>query len=163
MPIAFAILALMALALYFLAWRRHDGSHRWGLRTGWRMGKGLLPLLVCAFALAGLIQVALPPELIRAWLGEEAGLRGICIGTVAGALIAGGPYVSFPIIAGIYQAGAGIGTIVALITGWAMLGVGQLPFEITLVGPRFTLVRLATVFLTPVAAGLLAQAIFGAG
>ena len=162
MGLAFAILAAMAMGLFLVALRRRDGSHRQGLYRGWKMGLGLIPLLLCAFALAGLIQVALPPELIRTWLGEDAGLRGILIGTAAGALIAGGPYVSFPIIAGISNAGAGIGTIVALITGWAMLGVGQIPFEVGLVGPRFTMVRLATVCLTPVAAGLIAQAVFGA-
>jgi uncharacterized membrane protein YraQ (UPF0718 family) len=153
----------MAGVMFFIAWRRKDGTHIQGLRKGWSMGQHLIPLLIAAFALAGMIQVAIPAAVIQAWLGEGSGLRGILIGTFSGAMIAGGPYVSFPIIASVYQAGAGIGTTVALITGWALLGLGQIPFELSLVGPRFTLVRLCTVAIAPILAGILAELIFGAG
>ena len=163
MLFAFLILGSMAVIFFFIAWQRGDGSHLAGMRQGWEMGLHLIPLLLAAFALAGLIQVAIPAEMIQSWLGEGSGIRGILIGTVAGALIAGGPYVSFPIIASVYQAGAGVGTTVALITGWAMLGLGQIPFELSLIGPRFTLIRLSTVCITPVLAGILAQIFFGSG
>lgn len=163
MLFALIILSGMAAVLFFFAWRRGDGAHLQGLIQGWKMGIHLIPLLLVAFALSGLIQVAVPAELIQHWLGEGAGLRGIVIGTAAGALIAGGPYVSFPIIASIYQSGAGVGTTVALITGWAMLGLGQIPFELSLIGPRFTAIRLCTVCITPFIAGFLAELIFGSG
>jgi hypothetical protein len=52
---------------------------------------------------------------------------------------------------------------VALITGWAMLGLGQIPFELSLIGPRFTFIRLSTVCITPILAGILAQIFFGSG
>ena len=138
-------------------------SHIRGLRAGRKMFKGVIPLILLAFVVAGLIQVAIPPEVIRSWLGEEAGLRGILIGTIAGALIPGGPYVAFPIIAAIFHTGASIGTAVSLITGWALLGVGQIPFELALIGPRFMAVRLCTVFILPPIAGIAAQHIFGRG
>lgn len=163
MLMAFLILSGMGLVLFWLARRRGDGSHWRGLGKGWSMGLHLLPLLACAFVLAGLIQVALPPAMIQSWLGEGSGLRGIVIGTIAGALIAGGPYVSFPVIASIYQAGAGLGTTVAMISGWALLGLGQLPFELSIIGPRFTLVRLSVASITPICAGIMAELIFGTG
>jgi len=109
---------------------------------------------------SGLLQVAVPPELIQSWLGEGSGWKGIMIGGLAGALIPGGPYVSFPIIASIFHAGASLGTIVAFITGWAMLGIGQLPFEIALIGPKFLLVRISLVFTIPFIAGWMATLIF---
>ncbi|MTI85197.1 MAG: hypothetical protein FH756_15195 [Firmicutes bacterium] len=163
MLIALIVLFFMAAALFIIAYRRGDNSHVKGLTVGKKMFTGLIPMLIMAFLVAGLIQVAIPPEVIRSWLGEEAGLRGILIGTLAGALIPGGPYVSFPIIAAIYKAGAGTGTAVAIITGWAMLGVGQLPFELALIGPRFMMVRLCSVFVVPPVAGIAAQYIFGGG
>ena len=160
---AFFILLAMALGLGVAAHRKGEGALRQGVAGAGRMFVSLVPLLVLAFVLAGLIQVALPPEMITAWLGEESGFRGILIGTVAGALITGGPYVSFPIIAAIFDSGAGVGTTVALISGWAMLGLGQLPFEVSLIGPRFTLVRVTTVFFVPIVAGTVAHLIFGSG
>lgn len=163
MIISLIVLLVMAATLFTVAYRRKDGSHIRGLKAGKKMFTSLIPLLLMAFMIAGLIQVAIPPEIIRSWLGEEAGLRGILIGTVAGALIPGGPYVSLPIIAAIYHAGASIGTAVSIITGWALLGVGQLPFELALIGPRFMAVRLITVFTVPPIAGIAAQYIFGGG
>lgn len=163
MKCAFVILLLMALALIGAAWKKDPGLLPKGFRASWGMLLGLLPLLILAFLLAGLIQVAIPPEVIQTWLGEESGLRGIMLGTVVGALITGGPYLSFPIIAAVFQSGAGLGTTVALVTGWAMLGLGQLPFEATFLGPRFMLIRLLSVCLVPVLAGGIAQLFFGGG
>jgi uncharacterized membrane protein YraQ (UPF0718 family) len=160
---AFLVLLLMALGLGVVAYRQGEGALRQGVNGAGRMFVSLIPLLVLAFLLAGLIQVALPPEVITSWLGEESGFRGVLIGTVAGALITGGPYVSFPIIAAIFDSGAGIGTTVALISGWAMLGLGQIPFEVSLIGPRFTLIRVTTVFFVPFVAGMAAHFLFGTG
>ncbi len=161
MLIALLFLFAMTVVLLTVAYRRGGETHIQGLKTGAKMLKNTLPLLILAFILAGFIQVAVPPEMIKSWLGEEAGWKGIVIGTLAGALIPGGPYVTFPIFAAIFQAGASIGTAVSLITGWAMLGVGQLPFELALLGPRFTVARLSTVFWVPFIAGAIAQYIFG--
>ncbi len=163
MTSAFLILLLMAAGLGVAAHRQGAGTLRQGVVDAGRMFVSLIPLLVLAFVLAGLIQVALPPEMITAWMGETSGFRGILVGTVAGALITGGPYVSFPIIAAIFDSGAGVGTTVALISGWAMLGLGQLPFEVSLIGPRFMLVRLTTVFFVPFGAGTAAHFLFGSG
>jgi uncharacterized membrane protein YraQ (UPF0718 family) len=160
---AFLVLLLMALGLGAAAYRKGEGALLQGVTGAGRMFVSLIPLLALAFLLAGLIQVAVPPAVITSWLGEESGFRGVLIGTVAGALITGGPYVSFPIIAAIFDSGAGIGTTVALITGWAMLGLGQIPFEVSLIGPRFTLIRVTTVFFVPFAAGIAAHFFFGAG
>lgn len=163
MVIATIVLLVMAATLFVLAYRRNDGSHVRGLRVARMMLVGVLPLLLLAFVVAGLIQVAIPPEIMTNWLGAEAGWRGVFIGTIAGALIPGGPYVSFPIIAAMFHAGASIGTAVALITGWAMLGIGQLPFEYALIGPRFMAMRLLVVLVAPPIAGIVAQYVFGGG
>jgi uncharacterized membrane protein YraQ (UPF0718 family) len=113
-----------------------------------------------AFLLAGFMQVVIPPELIKHWLGEEAGLKGIFIGSLGGALIPGGPYIAFPVIAAIFKSGAGLGTAVAFVTGWAMWGVITIMFELAIVGHRFTLLRLGLVLIFPPCAGILASIFF---
>ncbi|GAW92346.1 permease [Calderihabitans maritimus] len=163
MGVAVLVIGLIALSLFLIGYRRGDGSHIKGLRMGWNMFKGLLPLLLLAFTAAGLLQVAIPPELIRSWLGEEAGWKGVLIGSVAGALIPGGPYVAFPIIASVFKAGASLGTAVAFITSWAMMGLTIIPFEVAFVGPRFTAVRYTLALVFPFLAGFLAQTLFARG
>ena len=163
MTVAFITLLIMTIILSIMAYRRKDGTHIRGLIMAKGMAIGIIPLLLIAFLIAGLIQVAIPPEVIRTWLGEESGWRGIILGTVVGALIPAGPYMAFPIIAAIFSAGASLGTAVALITSWALRGVGQIPFELAFIGPRFMGIRLCTSFLFPPLAGCLAQLFFGGG
>lgn len=160
MALTIFVLVLIAAGLFVAAWLRGDGSHARGLRLGVGLLYRYLPLLLLAFAAAGLLQVVLPAEVVSGWLGTEAGWRGIVIGSVAGMLIPGGPYISFPIIASVMKSGAGMGTVVAMVTSWALLNPTKYPFELALLGPRFTAVRIIVVCVMPLIAGFLAQLLF---
>jgi len=158
---AFTILAVLASGASIFAYTKGDGSHVRGFRIAGSTFVNMLPLLFMAFLLAGFMQVVIPPELIRSWLGGEAGLRGVLIGCLVGILIPGGPYIAFPIIASIYNAGAGLGPVIACITAWAMWGsVTKIVFEITLIGYWFTVLRLCLVLLFPPFAGMIAAVFF---
>jgi uncharacterized membrane protein YraQ (UPF0718 family) len=153
MWLAFVFLLAMSLGLFFLARKKGDGAHVQGLRQAKGMFISLLPLLLLAFILAGLLQVAVPPQTIQSWLGEESGWKGIVIGTFAGSLILGGPYAAFPVISSIYELGAGLATVVAMITGWALLGLGQFIMGLAFIGFRFTMLRSLLVLIFPFLAG----------
>jgi uncharacterized membrane protein YraQ (UPF0718 family) len=92
----------------------------------------------------------------------ESGFRGILLGTVAGAIAPGGPYVSLPIAAGLIKSGAGVGTMVAFLTGWSLWALGRLPMEVGILGWKFTIIRFTSTFIFPPIAGLIAQLFFGA-
>lgn len=161
MLIPTVVMGILAVVLLYLGHRGGEGLHVVGLKSGLSMVAGILPLLACAFVVAGMIQVLLPQELLSRWIGAESGFRGILVGTVAGGLAPGGPYVSLPIVAGLLKSGAGVGTMVAFLTGWSLWAVGRLPMEIGILGWKFTAVRLACTFFFPPIAGLIAQAFFG--
>jgi len=148
------------LAIGLVAIGYHKGQHITGLKSALTMTIEILPLLVFAFIVAGMVQVLLPQQLLAKWVGAESGMRGIFVGTVAGALAPGGPYVSLPIAAGLLRAGASVATMVAFLTGWSLWAVGRLPMEVGILGWRFTLIRLASTFFFPPIAGLIAQIFF---
>lgn len=154
------VMAIFAIILLFVGYSKGQGQHIIGLKFALEMTMQILPLLVFAFIMAGMIQVLLPRELLSKWIGEEAGMRGILIGTLAGGITPGGPYVSLPLAAGFLRAGAGVGTMVAFITAWSLWAVSRLPMEIGILGWKFTAVRLACTFFFPPIAGFLAQAFF---
>ena len=154
------ILGIIALALLYAGYRNGQGQHIEGVKTGLRMTVEILPLLLFALIVAGMVQVLLPHETVSRWVGGESGFRGILIGTVAGGLAPGGPYVSLPLAAGLIKAGCGVGTMVAFLTGWSLWAVSRLPLEIGILGWRLTLIRLACTFLFPPIAGLIAQFLF---
>ena len=93
-------------------------------------------------------------------MGAESGLRGILIGSIAGGLAPGGPYVSLPVVAGLLRAGAGVGTMVAFLSAWSLWAVARLPMEVGILGWKFTLIRLASTFFFPPVAGFIAQTLF---
>ena len=131
-----------------------------GIKSGSGYFIKILPIFVLAFFVAGMIQVLVPNEFVIKWMGDETGFRGIFIGSVAGAVTPGGPFVSFPIAASIYKSGAGIGPMVAYITAWCLLSVTRIPYEMAFVGVKFTVIRVASCLLFPWIAGIIAQAIY---
>lgn len=161
MLIPTVVMGTLAVALLLLGYARGKGEHLLGVSSAVRMTVEIVPLLLFAFLVAGMVQVLLPRDLIARWVGAESGFRGILIGTVAGGLSPGGPYVSLPIVAGLLRAGAGVGTMVAFLTGWSLWAVARLPMEVGILGWKFTLVRLASTFFFPPVAGWLAHLFFG--
>jgi uncharacterized membrane protein YraQ (UPF0718 family) len=154
------IMAFMAILFLIIAYSRGENQHILGTKLGLKMLVEILPLLFFALILAGVIQVLLPKELLSKWIGDEAGIKGILLGTVAGGIMPGGPYVSLPVAAGLFRAGAGIGTLVAFLTSWSLWAIARLPMEIGIIGWKFTLVRLACTFFFPPIAGIIAQVFF---
>ena len=161
MIIATGVLVALALVMLVVARWQDPAKPRQGVMAGLRMLWAMLPMLLAAFFVAGMLAVALPPHLVHRWLASSSGLLDVVIGSVSGALIPGGPYVSFPIFAAIHRAGASLAATVSLVTGWAVWNVGLLSFELAIVGPRFTLIRVTATLLMPPVAGLLAHALFG--
>jgi uncharacterized membrane protein YraQ (UPF0718 family) len=160
MVIPTIVMGVLAMTLLLIGYYKGQGQHLSGLKSGLDMTIEILPLLIMAFIVAGMVQVLLPQHLLSRLLGEESGIRGILIGTVAGSLTPGGPFVSMPIVAGLLRSGAGAGTMVAYLTAWSLLGVHRLPLEVGILGWHFTLIRLGSTFFFPPIAGLIAQAIF---
>lgn len=154
------IMGVIAIVLLFIGYQRGGGEHILGLKAAGNILLQIAPLLIFAFIVAGMIQLLVPLETIAKWVGAESGFRGILIGTAVGSLTPGGPYVTLPIAAGLWRAGAGIGTMVAFMTAWSLIAVSRMPLEVGILGWKFALIRLACVFFFPPIAGLIANRFF---
>jgi len=159
MTVATLSLVILALILLTFAWRRQDGSHLRGIVLGWQTLRRTLPLLLVAFAIVGYVNVLSPQTLVQAWLGPDSGWSGLLLAEGLGMFLPGGPYVVFPLIAVIYQAGAGIGPVVTLVSSWAALALISVTFELPFMGWRFTAVRWGLGLSVPLLAGAIAQLI----
>lgn len=151
------VLGVLAVVLLLVGYYKGEGQHIAGLQVAAKMTLSILPLLVFAFIVAGLVQVLIPQEAISKWVGAESGMRGIMLGSVAGGLTPGGPYVTLPIVAGLLRSGVSAGTLVAFLTGWSLWAVGRLPMEIGILGWKLTLIRLISTLVFPPIAGMIAQ------
>ena len=154
------IIGVIAVALLFIGYQRGGGEHILGLKAAGSLLLQVIPLLILAFIVAGMVQVLIPKEMISKWVGIESGFRGILVGTAMGGLTPGGPFVTMPIAAGFLRSGASIGTMVAFLTSWSLLGLTRMPLEVGIMGWKFTLIRLACTFFFPPIAGLIANRFF---
>ena len=150
------IMGIIAFILLLIAYYRGQGQHIAGIRRALNIMVEIIPLLILSFIVAGMVEVLIPKEIISKWIGEGSGIRGILIGTVAGSLTPGGPYVSLPFATGLLRSGASVGTIVAFLTGWSLWAVSRLPMEVGILGWRLTLIRIASTFFFPPIAGFIA-------
>jgi uncharacterized membrane protein YraQ (UPF0718 family) len=149
---------LVALILGIIAFTRPEKRHRQGLKVA---GENILltaPRVIMAIVVAGLFSVILPTELVADWLGRGSGFRGVAIGALAGGVTPGGPILSFPIVAILYQAGASVGPLIAYLTAWSVVALHRLfAYELPMMGARFALLRLASSLVLPFLAGILAM------
>jgi uncharacterized membrane protein YraQ (UPF0718 family) len=151
-----AALGLCALALQQGGWERLA----LGLLLGGKTLIQVIPLMVLAFATAGLISTLISNELVSRWLGREAGLKGLFLGALAGAIIPAGPFVYYPLAAAFLVSGADIGAVIAFVTAKNLWTISRLPMEVALIGPKITFVRYIVTFAFPILVGALANALF---
>lgn len=161
MTTATLILWALALGFIFYAWRQGDGSLRRGLEGGWGTLRRTALLLLLAFVIVGYVEMLSPQDLIQQLVGPGSGWQGLLLAEGVGMLLPGGPYVVFPLIGVIYQAGAGLGPAVTMVTSWAALALISVTFELPFMGWRFTAVRWGLGLFIPLLAGALAQLLFG--
>jgi uncharacterized membrane protein YraQ (UPF0718 family) len=158
MRIAAAVMAVLVILLGALCvWRGGVALLGEGLRAGGRGALQLVPLLAVVFLLAGFAEVLLPRAAIAAWLSDAAGVRGLLIAWVAGALTPGGGPVGLPLAAALMRSGAGVGVLVTYVTSMSLLSFVRVPLELGTYGPRLTVLRVMSSVVLPLIAGATAQ------
>lgn len=156
------VLAVLTLAVFLAAHLRGGRELPLaGLRAGGALLLGIAPRLLVGFALAGVFTVLAPTEAVARWMGQEAGLRGILVGTVAGMLTRGGPFVLFPLVAALVHRGAALGPVAAHVTAWGLIPLRRLlVWEIPMLGLPMALAPALASLRPPVLAGVLTPALF---
>jgi uncharacterized membrane protein YraQ (UPF0718 family) len=162
MDVSFFVLCIITFIMIFIAyWMKGWNVPLSGLVQGGRMFWNVAPNLLLGFALAGIVQVVVPTEYIAKTLGEGSGLKGILVATVAGVLAPGGPYVNVPLVASLYESGAGVGPLAAFLTAWGIIPINRsLVYEIPLMGIQFALARYAASIIFPFVIGVMTSFIF---
>lgn len=117
--------------------------------------KGVAVTFVAVFGLVGLLDVYVPPALIRQALGAEGGLMSLLTGAVLGSVAAGPPVAAYPIASELLKGGAWAPAVAAFIVSWTLVGFVSIPFEARTFGTRFALARNGLSFVFAMVIGLL--------
>lgn len=153
---AIALFAVLAIIMGVSLWHGTD-TFVSGWRTSIRQLLRFLPALVIAILIAGYTEVLLPKEVVQRWLSDSSGLRGIGLAWLGGILTPGGSIIGLPMVAVLYEAGAGISVLITYATSFATLSILRVPLEIGFYGWKLTLTRIVVSLVLPFIAGGLTQ------
>jgi len=95
------------------------------------------------FILLGLLDVWVPRESMTRYMGTGSGLRGPILAFLLGSFAAGPLYGAFPVAAVLMKKGASFINIMIFMGAWSTTKIPMLLFEMSSLGVRFALSRLA--------------------
>jgi uncharacterized membrane protein YraQ (UPF0718 family) len=150
------VLVAVAIVLAVVAYLKDPGLPMIGVKNGLSLLSFVLPRLVPALILAGLMQVLVPQETVARYFGKQGGMRSLVIASAAGVLTPGGPMVSVPLLVAAANSGAAMPSLVAYMTAWSLFGLQRIiAWEAPLMGWRFVSVRVLASLALPLIAGWL--------
>lgn len=154
------IIWIIAVTLGAIAFFRKDRSCQRGLQLAWKQTQVITPKIVLAFLISGFFSQIIPTELVAQWLGKDAGLRGVMIGSLIGGLTPGGPIICFPVVYILLKTGAAVPALISFLTAWSVFAFHRvLAYELPLMGMKFVRIRLLASLILPPLAGMMAAAI----
>lgn len=150
------VIWVLAIGAGIALWRGSPQRLPEAFRIAGKNARMLAPRILLAMLGAAFYATLLPEEQIVRWIGAGSGWTGIAIAAGIGAVMPGGPIVSFPIAIAVAQAGAGLPQVVAFLTGWAAIAFHRtMTWDLVMLGPGFTRIRfLASLPLPFIAGGL---------
>ncbi len=100
----------------------------------------IAPMLLAIVGLVGIFETYITPEMIHTLFSGKV-INDTLVGTAAGAISVGQPFLSYIISGELLQEGISMYAVTAFILSFVTLGVIQLPLEFSIFGARFTLIR----------------------
>ncbi len=152
------VLLALALITTGVAYWKDPSLPLLGAKTGLSMIWFILPRLIPALILAGMLQVVIPQETVGRYFGQKSGFTAIVLASVAGILTPGGPMVSVPLLVVLANSGMALGPLVAYMTSWSLFGIQRIiAWEAPLMGWHFVMVRAISSLAFPILAGWLVK------
>lgn len=155
------ILWCIAGFLFLYSWKEGTSTVKRGGLLAWETTKQNALLIFLAFIIVGFVNILSPDELVKAWIGPNSGWRGIMLAEFIGMMLPGGPYVVFPLMAILFEVGAGFAPVITLVTSWSTQSLLTISFELPFMGWRFTVIRWSMGLMIPLLAGVAAMFIWG--
>jgi uncharacterized membrane protein YraQ (UPF0718 family) len=152
------VLSSLALVFALIAYWKDPGLPWIGAKTGLSLIWFILPRLVPALILTGMLQVLIPQDTVARYFGHGSGIRAILMASLAGILTPGGPMVSVPLLVVLANSGMALGPLVAYMTSWSLFGMQRIiSWEAPFMGWRFVMIRVLPSLAFPVIAGLIVK------
>lgn len=119
----------------------------------------LLLVIAAVALLSSFIATTISKQAIAKAIGKQSGVKGVIIGAVFGTLMIGPAYMFFPFFKELRDKGAGANIIATTIGTWA-IKIAWIPFAITILGWKFTLLFNGLIFVFAILSGMFVGAFY---
>lgn len=135
------LINVFALVCLVFALTRDRAKGILSLKVAGKSFLAIIPVVLIIILIIGLLLGFVPPSQILRFVGERAGMGGVLLVGVLGAVMQVPALISFPLAASLLQSGASIIAVAALITTLTMVGIVMLPLEIRELGKKMAILR----------------------
>lgn len=105
--------------------------------------KEMIMVIPPIFILMGLLDEWVPKDTMVKYMGEDSGFIGVAISILIGSAAAGPLYGAFPVASVFMKKGVKLTNIFIFIGAWSTTKIPMFLFEMTSLGSKFALTRLA--------------------
>ncbi len=129
------------------------------ITTSWEFFVEMISILPAVMVLIGIFAVFVPKDLVVRYLGRDAGVKGIFLAIIMGALPTGPLYIAFPIASALLKKGARISNVIVFLSAWSCIKLPQELVELEFLGLKFMLARLTLTVIFVIVMGLVVERI----
>ncbi len=149
------IYIIIVIASYLYAFNKDKANGKKSLQKGWKQLLKQFPFIFSIFLLIGLFDVFIPRSAVVSVVGGGKGFLSIISSALIGSIV-GGPVSSvYPLGAILLKKGATVAVAAVFMNAWIMVGIISMPFEISIFGKKFVLVRNIFAFVGAIIIGML--------
>lgn len=141
MNITITFINIFVLGCLIIALIKDKEKAKQALIVGLKSFFRILPMVFIIIILIGLLLGFVSQTQISKIIGENAGLGGVLLASLLGAIMHIPSLISFPLAASLLESGASVTAVAAFITTLTMIGTVTLPLEIKELGKKVALLR----------------------
>ncbi|MHB1454620.1 MAG: permease [Saccharofermentanales bacterium] len=112
------------------------------LTITWQNTFEMLSVIPPIFVLLGLLDVWVKRETMVKYMGDKSGFVGVLLAFFIGSAAAGPLYAAFPVAGVLLKKGSKLSNVFIMIGAWSTTKIPLLLFEVSAMGPKFTVIRL---------------------
>lgn len=117
--------------------------------------KDLVIYVIAALFIAGAAVNLYPADTLASLLGEQAGIVAVLVGVAIGSFLPACPFISYPIIGGLYAAGAGFPGVMGMLFGSGLGFACVIAADLSFFDSKIMGLRMSLTFISALIAGVL--------
>lgn len=134
-------LYIFTTAALIFSWKKDKKKTKMALKKAWKSFENILPQLIAVLFFIGLALSFLTPEIISQFMGKDSGVIETFLIGVLGSITLIPGFVAFPLVAALFEKGAGVTQISIFVSTLMMVGIATLPVEIKFFGKKIAFLR----------------------